>query len=115
LSGNEGKMDGMGFIKEFESDGRGRQEDISQNQIFTRISPEMNIGTKRNTKHLELRVNSNCWICEGWSEYKFEFVPPEKIDAVIVPVRIHLSTDDYEGEILEMDLQRSALESAGKY
>jgi hypothetical protein len=52
---------------------------------------------------LKLKSNSNCWICEGWSEFKFTFEPeePEKIDKLTMPVMLHLSCETYSGELLE--------------
>jgi len=42
-------------------------------------------------------------MCEGWSEFSFEFVPNSYIDVAIDPVQLHLSCDDYEGEMLAVD------------
>jgi hypothetical protein len=44
---------------------------------------------------------SNCWICEGWSEQEFVFVPKEKFDDSIIPVKLHLQAEDYVGELIE--------------
>ena len=66
------------------------------------------MGIIKNSTKLKLRANSNCWMCEGWSEYSFEFATPEKIDPLTVPVRLHLSTDDYEGVVLALDKEKSA-------
>ena len=51
---------------------------------------------------LKLKANSNCWICEGWTEFKFDFEPqsPEKIDNETMPVVLHISSDKYQGELL---------------
>ena len=48
-----------------------------------------------------MQATSHCWICEGWSEFEFIYKPPEKIDSDIVPVNLHLSCDDFLGELLE--------------
>jgi hypothetical protein len=51
---------------------------------------------------LRLKANSNCWICEGWTEFKFDFEPPnvKSIDNDTMPVMLHMSFDRYEGELL---------------
>ena len=51
---------------------------------------------------LRLKANSNCWICEGWTEFKFDFEPQdgEKIDNDTMPVNLHLSCDKFNGELL---------------
>lgn len=71
------------------------------------MTDNLTMGHKSNKKHLQLRANSNCWICEGWSEFYFEFTVPTKIDPLTVPVKLHLSTDDYVGEILVLDKEKS--------
>lgn len=43
---------------------------------------------------------SNCWICEGWSEAKFEFEVASNFEKV-EKVRVHLSTDDYKPHIMK--------------
>ena len=50
--------------------------------------------------------SSNCWICEGWSEYLFEYVAPVVIDAT-TPVKLHVSCDEFKGELLAYNEQRS--------
>lgn len=50
-------------------------------------------GTGQET--IKLRAGHNCWLCEGWSEFEFEYWPPEPIDEAIVPVTLHLSCDDF--------------------
>jgi len=54
---------------------------------------------------LKLKANSNCWICEGWTEFKFVFEPPDgdKIDNDTMPVQLHISCDKYSGELLQRE------------
>jgi hypothetical protein len=40
---------------------------------------------------LQLSAASQCWICEGWTQVKFEF------QSDVQPVRLHLEVDQYEG------------------
>ena len=60
------------------------------------------MGQIKSKKLLKLKANSNCWICEGWTEFRFDFEPPhaDKIDNDTMPVNLHLSCDKYEGELL---------------
>ena len=44
--------------------------------------------------------NSNCWICEGWSEFLFEYEAPIMIDVRVTPVKLHVSCDEFKGELL---------------
>jgi len=53
-------------------------------------------------------MNDHCWICEGWTAYDFEFQPEEWIDVDIIPVKLHVSCDRYEGELLAIDVKKSA-------
>jgi hypothetical protein len=94
ITGNEADIDQMGFMQPHDADGIRPQEDVSRHFVFTRIQPSYTPG--HHTQHrMSLKAASNCWICEGWSEYKFEVIPPTKIDEKTVPVYLHLSTDDY--------------------
>ena len=56
----------------------------------------------KNKQTLRLKANSNCWICEGWTEFSFTFEPPnpEVIDKETTQVMLHLSVDRYQGELL---------------
>lgn len=62
----------------------------------------MDYGQIRNKFHLRLKAASNCWICEGWTEFKFVLEPPnpDSIDNDTTPVMLHTSCDDYQGELL---------------
>ena len=48
LTGNEGKMDGMGFIQAYQEDGLGRQEDLAYHHIYTRMTHKLEMGHKHN-------------------------------------------------------------------
>ena len=49
-----------------------------------------------------MQTNSNCWMCEGWLEYKFEFNPAmsDKLNLYTEDSQIcvHVSIDHYEGQ-----------------
>ena len=61
------------------------------------------MGTIKNKDYIRLQTCSNCWICEGWTEHQFEFKPPEWVDYEVVPVKLHLSIDNYQGQIIEIN------------
>lgn len=53
---------------------------LSMQHIRTRINEQLHIGQSTNvlSKHAQnyamtLQTNSNCWICDGWTEVKFTF------------------------------------------
>lgn len=55
---------------------------------------------------IELKANSNCWICEGWTQVKFEWNPGISSNHQIDPeigVFLHLSCDDYSPDLLLED------------
>lgn len=61
----------------------------------------------KNTKLLELKVNSNCWICEGWTEVKFSYKPGVSDDQPehdrFVPIYLHLQCDKFEKDLMQPD------------
>ena len=63
-----------------------------------------------------MQAQSNCWICEGWSEHVFDFIPTGPVDELTEPVKLHLSCDGYEGELLDLDKEKTeaANEQAGQ-
>ena len=69
------------------------------------------MGTIKNKDYIRLQTCSNCWICEGWTEYQFEFKPPEWVDYEVVPVKLHLSIDNYQGQIIEINEELSIKET----
>ena len=76
---------------------------MAKHAVFTRMQPDLKAGTVRDPRRIALRAASNCWICEGWSEFQFDFTPKEPVDELTEPVRLHLSCDGYEGELLDVD------------
>lgn len=46
LSGNEGKVDGLGFIKEYEKSGLGEIDDLAKHLVYTRIPPTLEMGRR---------------------------------------------------------------------
>ena len=52
---------------------------------------------------LNNQVADNCWICEGWTQVHFEFIPgvsndmaPGETHDPHVPIYLHMEQDDYK-------------------
>lgn len=78
-------------------------EDLAQQNVFTRIKPVLQGGVQKNLERISLKATSNCWICEGWTQMQFTFETPEWVNTEIVPIKLHLSCDNYVGEYLGED------------
>jgi hypothetical protein len=83
MAGNEGSTNALGYIDEHDPDGIEGAEDVGKHAIFTRIKPTLKMGVIKNPAHIKLKAQSNCWICEGWTEFKFNFIPKNKVDTKI--------------------------------
>lgn len=61
-------------------------------------------GIVKNKKALELASNSNCWICEGWTEHHFKYIPGRSDDKpdhdIYKPIKLHLEIDHYKGDLM---------------
>ena len=58
------------------------------------------------TDHIGLRATSNCWICEGWSQVRFRFVPRQSSEDILDQfsvVNLHLECDDFEAESMRKE------------
>ena len=97
LLGNMGTTDTLGYVHKSE------EIDCAMWSIFTRIKPTLERGVKHNSKAISLHAASNCWICEGWTEVKFEIIPDkifsEKHDSY-TPIYLHISSDKFEEDLL---------------
>jgi len=105
--GNECDADTFGGIVPHDVEGLDDAHDAAKATLQNKIQPNVQMGVCKNKEAIRLQVNSNCWICEGWSEFFFEFRPPEWVDYEVVPVRLHLSCDNYEGYLIELDDEKS--------
>lgn len=83
MAGNEGSTNALGYIDEHDPDGIEGAEDVGKHAIFTRIKPTLKMGVIKNPAHIKLKAQSNCYICEGWTEFKFNFIPKSKVDTKI--------------------------------
>ena len=59
------------------------------------------------SRKIELKSVSNCWICEGWSQHLFTYRPGVSDDRVEIDsftvIRLHLDIDHYEGDTMLPD------------
>jgi hypothetical protein len=92
FNGNSGFVDNLGFLTPM--------NDLTKADcaVLTRIQPTLESGIKSKLS-CKLQINSNCWICEGWSQVKFTFSTEglesaSKYDAV----KLHLEIDEWKGE-----------------
>ena len=67
MGGNKGRTDPLGFVNPL------AENDEAESHVFTRIQPNLQVGTLKSKKMRQLRAFSNCWICEGWAEVRFEW------------------------------------------
>ena len=67
------------------------------------IIAHLNTASLKNKNLISLKATTNCWICEGWTEFKFSYQPKEEIDVLTTPIMLHASCDNYAGELLQRD------------
>jgi len=71
MIGNDMNTDAQGYFKNM-----GYDPAISH--VLSRIAPNLTTGTVMKSL-VELKATSNCWICEGWSQFLFKINPSEII------------------------------------
>ncbi len=82
----------MGFIRP------GVKTNLSQRDVL--LSPigdgkSCVLKSLQNHKRAKLNSVQNCWVCEGWSEMKFEWRIGMSGDGEEEPVYIHFDFDEY--------------------
>ena len=102
-NGNECTTDGLGFLNEYDLEGIQSIENIGLHAIYTRLPQSLKAGSIKSLNRIRMHATSHCWICEGWTEYQFDFYPEDWVDIITVPVKLHLSCDEYKGEILDIN------------
>lgn len=88
IYGNEAEIDTLGFVGKLVN----VENAVANTLIFSHVE-DKNEQTRR------VKILQNCWICEGWSEVKFEWdgrVPSE-------PVFLHLECDNWKPELMIKD------------
>lgn len=69
FNGNDGDIGPQGFVR------AGKPLSLAHSSIMTRLplQEDIVIGGVRHSGALKLALNSNCWLCEGWSEHRFTY------------------------------------------
>ena len=84
---------------------------VNQERIDTQheLRPELKVEealyndnqSQSTTNEIGKILTTNCWICEGWSQMKFEVaVPDRSIGQEIQSVWIHLEFEDYRPMVM---------------
>lgn len=100
MMGNECVVDSMGFIRiGFKNTIQTR--DILYTPVKYGNNVQQTIKKARNAKIMSYQL---CWICEGWSERKFEWKLGHSGQVAIrEPVYIHFDFDEYRPWLMEKD------------
>jgi hypothetical protein len=68
------------------------------------MQKHMHGGVVTDTNVFALRAFSNCWVCEGWAEYRFTFTPGvsdnQPIHDPYVPINLHLEVDNFKPDLM---------------
>ena len=95
VDGNEMKIDALGFLEPLTDN----KDDLyfAQYQLKNDITDDYKLHKTNIANVRKLRSKNNCWICEGWREVKFTFIPKEPIEEIHNHlVKIHLNFDNYK-------------------
>jgi hypothetical protein len=105
MMGNDCIVDSMGFVRP------GIKTKLQAREIMHSPLREGNNFLSKVCDHRNAKVLSyqKCWICEGWSEMKFEWkVGKSGTTAVKEPVYIHFDFDEYKPWLMEKDDDRGS-------
>ena len=96
VDGNAMEIDCLGFITPIEKELKNKKY-YSESQIYYGINKEYELRKTAVDTVRKIRGKNNCWICEGFREIKFEYIPEEPIvDPNNHLVKLHLSFDNYK-------------------
>ena len=96
VDGNAMEIDCLGFISPIEKELKHKKY-YSESQIYYGINKEYELRKTAVDTVRKIRGKNNCWICEGFREIKFEYIPEEPIvDPNNHLVKLHLSFDNYK-------------------
>ena len=107
LVGNEGCVDSLGFVDTIKNNNPGVFSQLSFNisriYIYITCIAQLITGTLPNKGFHEMNALSNCWICEGWREVRFEFIPGVTSSNILTEfdnVFVHINSDNYRPDLL---------------
>ena len=96
VDGNAMEIDCLGFITPIEKELKNKKY-YSESQIYYGINKEYQLRKTTVDTVRKIRGKNNCWICEGYREIQFEFIPEEPIvDPNNHLVKLHLNFDNYK-------------------
>ena len=94
VDGNCMEINCLGFISPLEE--LKNEKYYSESQIYYALNKDYALRKTGIEKVRKIRGKNNCWICEGFREIKFEYIPKEPIeDPNNHLVKLHLNFDDY--------------------
>ena len=96
LDGNEMEINGLGFINPIEKSSKSNKY-FSESQISYSLNKTYKLRKTTIDTVRKIRSKNNCWICDGFREIEFEYIPEEPVDDPNKHiVKIHLNFDDYK-------------------
>ena len=98
IEGNLMDINCLGFITPKEKEKKNQEKKyFPKSHINYEIDKDYDLRKTKIDQVRKIRGKSNCWICEGFREIQFEFIPEEPI---LYPnnhlVKIHLDFDEYK-------------------
>ena len=96
LDGNEMEINELGFITPIEKTSKNKNF-FSESQITYNLDKKYNLRKTCIDSIRKIRGKNKCWICDGFREVEFEYIPETPIENPNTHVvKIHLSFDDYK-------------------
>ena len=96
LDGNEMEINSLGFINPLEKNSKNNKF-FSESQISYGIGEKYKLRKTTIDSIRKIRSKNNCWICDGYREIEFEYIPEKPIeDPNNHLVKLHLSFDNYK-------------------
>ena len=99
--GNDGDVDVKGFLSPQVA------YSLGGSSVLTRMPTNLKAGNIKDSRKVELKSVTNCWICEGWSQHYFKYQPgisdERKDHDPFVPINLHLDIDHFEGDMMLPD------------
>ena len=96
VEGNEMEIDALGFITPLEKNIKNKGY-FSNTHIFYGMNINNSLRKTTIDNVRKIRNKNQCWICSGFREVEFEYIPEEIFsDPVNHLVKIHLSFDNYK-------------------
>ena len=95
VDGNCMEINCLGFLSPVEKLKNNKY--FCESQIYYGMNKEYELRKTGIETVRKIRGKNNCWICEGFREIKFEYIPKEPIeDPNNHLVKLHLNFDDYK-------------------